>query len=333
MARLLRTPPNWRFLLGAIPLLLLLSGCQPGPESLVIKLAHGLDRADPVHQSMAYMAKLVAERTDGGIRIDIYPNGQLGSERECLELVQLGSLGMTKTSTSVMEGFVPAYRLLSLPYLFRDEDHMFAVLEGDVGEYLLESSVPVRMQGLTFYDAGSRSFYTKSKPIHTPDDLVGMKIRTQESATSMRMVQIMGGSPTPISWGELYTALQQGVVDGAENNPPSFEIGGHFEVCKYYSLDEHTAVPDLLLISTELWERLSPEQQAILQEAAAESAEYQKKIWREATAKSLEFLVEKGVTIIRPDKAPFREKVAPIYAEYEQDPLLKELIAEVRATP
>jgi tripartite ATP-independent transporter DctP family solute receptor len=264
------------------------------------------------------------------VKLDIYPSQQLGSERECLELLQIGSLGMTKVSTGVLENFVPELKVLGLPFLFRDNAHRYNVLEGEVGEQLLDASIPQRLKGLTFYDAGSRSFYSKT-PIRTPEDLDGEKVRVMESQTAISMVQALGGSPTPIAWGELYTALQQGIVDGAENNLPSFYLSRHYEVCKFYTLDEHTAVPDELLISTLLWNKLSKQEQQWIKEAAVESRVYEKKIWHEAELEALEKIKEAGVTIITPDKEAFRKRVEPLYQTYKKDPKMAKLIDEIQA--
>jgi tripartite ATP-independent transporter DctP family solute receptor len=154
---------------------------------------------------------------------------------------------MTKTSAAPMEGFVPEMAIFGIPYVFRDNDHCWRVLESEIGRQLLAAGQSVGLHGLCYYDAGSRSFYTIDRPILVPDDLRGLKIRVQQSKTAMDMVEALGGSPTPIPWGELYTALQQRMVDGAENNPPSFHSNRHFEVCKHLSLDEHTIVPDILV--------------------------------------------------------------------------------------
>jgi len=306
--------------------------CEPDRKVEVIKLGHGLDPAHPVHLAMEFLAQRVVEKSKGRMRVDVYPSEQLGSERECLELLQIGSLGMTKVSCSVIEGFVPEMSVLSLPYLFRDEAHRFRVLGGEIGRELLLAGEKYWLRGLCYYDAGTRSFYTVDRPILVPEDLAGLKIRTQESPTSIRMVQALGGSATPIAWGELYSALQQGVVDGAENNPPSFHLSRHYEVCKHYSLDEHTGVPDVLVISTNIWEDLSPEFQRLLQEAADESEVYQKKLWKEATERALEVVQEAGVTIYHPDKSPFIAKVESIYEEYKSRPRLYDLIQRIRNT-
>jgi len=270
-----------------------------------LKLAHGLDSSHPVHKGMVYMQEKLAEKSGGALQIEIYPSQQLGTERQALELLQIGSLAMTKVSGAVMESFAPRIKCLSLPYVFRDREHTYKVQDGKVGRDLLVQSEKFWLRGLGYFDAGQRSFYTKDKPINTPDDLVGMKIRVQESVMAMSLVKALGGAPTPISWGELYTALQQGVVDGAENNPPSFVSSRHYEICKYYSLNEHTAVPDLLVIGTVAWNNLTPQEQQWVQEAADEAVGYQRKIWVEAEQEALETVKAAGVTVSRPDKSVF----------------------------
>lgn len=303
-----------------IVLLAVVVGVSPAvsarPE-LVLKLAHGLPTAHPVHEAMLFMAERVAARSDGRMKVEVFPSEQLGTEKECIEALQLGYLAMTKTSSAPMEGFVPKMRIFGVPYLFRDADHLWKVLNGPIGKELLLAGEAKRLRGLCYYDAGARSFYTKNRPIETPADLTGLKIRVQNSVMSMRMVQAMGGSPTPIPWGELYTALDQGVVDGAENNAPSLRTSRHYEVCKYYILDEHTCLPDIVVIGTRVWNRMTPEQQRILQEAADESVAYQRKLWAEAEAADLKAVEEAGVTILRPDKGPFRESVRSVWEEFE----------------
>jgi tripartite ATP-independent transporter DctP family solute receptor len=297
---------------------LMVGGCSRQSGDTVIKLAHGLDQAHPVHLAMVRFGELVEEKSGGTLRVDVYSGGQLGSERECLELIQIGGLGMTKVSSSVLEGFVPAYRVFGIPYLFRDEAHRWSVLEGEVGKEILESSDSVFLRGLCYYDAGTRSFYTTKKPVHTPGDLNGLKIRVQESPMAMTMVRSLGGSPTPIAWGELYTALQQGVVDGAENNPPSFHLSRHYDVCRYYTLDEHTAVPDVFIVSLHLWNQLTAQQQQWVQAAAEESAVYQRSLWHAATEEALDVVAKAGVEIIRPDTKAFAAQTGALLEEIRQ---------------
>jgi tripartite ATP-independent transporter DctP family solute receptor len=317
-----------------IPILFLgfiLWGCQAVERQKTLKLAHGLDINHPVHQGMVFMAERLEEKSGGQLGLEIYPSGQLGSERQCLELLQIGSLSMTKVSASVMENFAPNLKVFSLPYIFRDREHTFSVLDGEIGQELLVQSQDYRLRGLTYFDAGYRSFYTKAAPVNTPADLKGLKIRVQESQTSMNMVRAMGGSPTPISWGELYTALQQGVVDGAENNPPSFYTSRHYEVCKYYVLNEHSAVPDILVVGTDAWNRLTDQERDWLLEAAREATDYQRKLWAVAEQEALEAVTEAGVDVIRPDKEPFAEAVEGLYQTYEDQPAVYDYIQRIRA--
>lgn len=309
--------------------LVLLFGCGKENSTKVIKLGHGLDVTHPVHKAMVYMGERLAEKSGGKMKIDIYPNQQLGSERECLELLQIGSLGMTKVSTGVMENFVPELKVFGLPFLFRDRAHRFNVLEGEIGEQFLNASMDKRLKGLTFYDAGSRSFYSKT-PIKGPEDLEGLKLRVMESQTAIEMVKNLGGSPTPIAWGELYTALQQGIVDGAENNLPSFYLSRHYEVCKYFIMDEHTALPDELVIGTPVWNKLSKQERQWLMEAAAESSEYQKEIWREAELDALKEIKKSGVTVYEARKDDFRELVKPMYDEFIKDQEMRKIIESIQ---
>ncbi len=298
-------------LIGII-LLILFFSCQKESRTKILRLAHGLDTNHPVHNAMVNLGEKLKEKSGGKLTVKIYPSGQLGAERECLELLQIGSLDITKVSAAVLENFVTDYKIFSIPYLFRDKLHSHKVYDSEVGREFLLKGEPFRLRGLCFYDAGSRSFYTKEKMINSPEDLTGLKIRVQKSNMAVSMVQQLGGSPTPISWGELYTALQQGVVDGAENNLPSFYSSKHYEVCKFYSFDEHTAVPDILLIGTESWNRLTTQEQQWLQEAANESAIYQRKAWEEAEQTALKVIKEAGVEVAYPDKSPFATKTQGI---------------------
>ncbi len=317
-------------ILGALVSLLVL-GCQDTGKIRTIKLAHGLNINHSVHQAMVFMGEQLEIKSGGKMKLEIYPNQQLGTERQCLELLQIGSLGMTKVSAAVLENFAPKMKVLGLPFLFRDRQHSFNVLDGSIGKELLEDGEKYWIKGLAYYDAGSRSFYTKSKKVLHPDDLSGLKIRVMESVTAMDMVRSFGGSPTPISWGELYTSLQQGVVDGAENNPPSFYLSRHYEVCKFYTLDEHTMVPDVLLISTLVWNSLSKKEKYWLLEATDGSVAYQRKLWAQSEQQALEAVEKAGVEIIRPDKTVFAAKVKGVFDAYKDDEDVYSLIQRIRA--
>lgn len=304
-------------------LVLLLWGCSSEKsEEITIRLAHGLDTKHPVHTSLVHFKKTVDALSQGQIQIEIFPSGQLGDEREIVELIQIGSLGMTKVSANTLEAFIPQMGVFLQPYLFKDQEHHWRVLLGDIGQELLDMGTQYRIRGLGYFDAGSRSFYTTEKKVETPKDLAGLKIRVMNSQTAVSMVNILGGAATPISWGELYTALQQGIVDGAENNPPSFFFSKHYEVAKYYTIDEHTSIPDVIIIGTHVWEQLNDEQQGWLKQAMVETTEFQRRLWNASTEESLAKVAAAGVEIIRPDKRNFRNKVGSMFAQINDAEML-----------
>ncbi|MBC2838700.1 TRAP transporter substrate-binding protein [Robiginitalea sp. SC105] len=308
----------------------LAGSCRQASSVRTVRLAHGLDVTHSVHIAMVRMGDDMARISGGRLRLEIYPNQQLGSEREVLELLQIGTLDMTKVSAATLENFAPKTRILGLPYLFRDREAAFSALDGPIGQELLDDGLEFWLKGLGFYDAGFRSFYAMEKPIRDPADLEGMKVRVMESVTAINMIRSMGGAPTPISWGELYTALQQGVVDAAENNPPSFYLARHYEVCKYYSLDEHTFSPDVLIAGTRFWDALTEQEKGWIREAAANSIAYQRELWALAEADALEKVAAAGVEISRPDKQPFAESSREAYQLYEADTTLARLIREIK---
>lgn len=308
-----------------------LISCGVRDNVTTLKISHSHDRTHSKHQGVMYLAERVYEKSNGLMRVEIYPSGQLGSQRENLEMLQIGSLAMTIVSAAVMENFAPSFRVFGLPYIFSDREHAHRVWDGDIGRDVMTDGEEFWLRGLAFYDAGSRSFYTNDRPIHHPDDLRGLKIRVMPSPMAVEMIRTFGGSPTPISWGELYTALQGGVVDGAENNPPSLYLSRHYEVSRHFSLNEHTRIPDVILISTKIWNTLSPQEQQWLQEAAYESAAHQRVLWLESERHSLQQLEEAGVNIIIPDKQPFIDRVQVMHSKFKEDETLYGLIRRIQA--
>lgn len=305
--------------------------CTQISDKKVLTLAHGLPISHPVHKGIVVFQKELEKLSEGKLKIKIYADGQLGDEREVLELLQIGSVAMTKVSAATIANFVPEYSVLGIPYIFRDKEHCFNVLEGDVGNELLEKGAERWLKGLCFYDAGSRSFYTSKKQIKTAKDVDGLKIRVMNDPTAIKMVSALGGSPTPMSYGELYTALQQGVVDGAENNAPSFVTSRHFEICKYYTLDGHTFVPDILMISTKFLEKLSEQEKEWVYKAAKISAQAQKKFWEDSVIESLEILKNAGVEIYSPNKEDFAKKTATVLSSFSS-PVMKDYIQRIQNT-
>lgn len=293
----------------------LLAGCLllafPALAKTTLKLSHNQDKSHAVHKAMSYLADKAKAYSDGELNIRIYPNATLGNERESLELMNSGALQMVKVNAASLESFAPEYSVFSLPFLFRDRDHYYNVLKSDLGKRILASSESKGFVGLTWYDGGARSFYA-SKPITQPDDLAGMKIRVQQSPSAIAMVKALGGVPTPMAQGELYTALQQGVVDGGENNPVVYADMRHAEVAKFYSRDEHTMVPDVLVISTKVLNKLSDKERKALYKAADESMQQMKDvIWPAAEKEAYESMKAMNATVVDIDKSAFKQRVKP----------------------
>lgn len=300
-----------------------------GAGKTILKLGHTLDTNHPVHKAMEYMGKRLAELSGSTVELQIYSSGTLGSETQCIEQLQNGDLAMTKTSAAAAENFESEFSVFGMPYLFRDEAHYWDVLKSDIGREMLTKAESNGLKGLCYYDAGSRNFYTVNKPIKTTDDLKNMKIRVMNSPTAMNMVECLGGSPTPIAWGELYTALAQGTVVGAENNMPSFTSNKHYEICKHFSNDAHTRIPDVLWMSTKIWDKLTPEIRKWLQQAADESSEYQCELWKKMTEESVEQSIAEGVTIYDVNIQEFADKVKPMYDALKDEKVI-ELVKRIR---
>lgn len=300
-------------------------------EIITMRLAHNQSETHPVHKSLTEFARLVEEKTDGSVKIQLYPNGQLGAEREVVELTQTGAVDFAKVSASALESFSEVYSLFSLPYLFDSKEHYYSVMNSKVAQEIYQSTEEIGFIGLSYYDGGSRNFYTKNKPIRHPDDLKGLKIRVQPSATSIKMIELMGGAPTPMSFGEVYTALQQGVIDGSENNETALTDNNHGEVAKQYSYSEHAMVPDMLIMNNTKWQELNEEQKLAVSEAAKESTEFHKDIWEKAIAKSIEDAKQKNVIFSTPDKEPFRKAVQPLHEEFAKKESTAEYYKEIRA--
>jgi tripartite ATP-independent transporter DctP family solute receptor len=289
---------------------------RSGAVSRHLILAHAMMVDHPVHFGMERFAEEVHRLSAGKIKVSIYPNGQLGSVKDLLELVQLGGVSMTMGSSLSVEAFSPLVGILNLPFLYRDKQHYFEVLDSAIGEELLEAPVEKRIRGLAYYDAGDRSFYA-NRPIRSPADLKGLKLRVMENATAIRMVKLLGGSPTPMPYGEVYTALQQGVIDGAENNITALTVNRHGEVSKFYSKNEHIFAPDILIISEQVWAGLTDEERRWVRAAADASKLHQRSVWQEREeAYEKEAREVLRVNFIHPDKEPFRKAVEVLHQEF-----------------
>jgi len=293
----------------------------------ILKLGHGLPSEHPVHQAMVFLADRVRELSHGMLQIHIYPSGMVGSETECFRQIQNGQLDMSKTSMATLETGTPALEAINAPYVFRDFDHCWKVLDGPIGQRLA-TQLP-GMRAVAYFDAGSRNFYTIGKPIRKVEDLAGLKIRVQSSRSAMEMVKAFGASPTPIPWGELYSALSQGTIDAAENNLPSFDLGRHSEVCKYFTFSEHTRTPDVLLIGNRTWCSLTTEQQGWILQAGREASMLQRQLWADAEKKSRQRAEQEHVEFITiRNRKPFEEKMQTVYETLPES--AKALIREIK---
>ncbi len=301
--------------MGAV--LALGTGTWHRAEALEIKSSDVHAMGYPTTDAIQYMGEWLSEQTDGRINITIYHSMQLGGEKEALEQVQLGALEMTRVSVGVVGPIVDDFNAFNLPYVFRSIDHMRNVVDGEIGQELLARLEAGELIGLGFMDAGARSFYNKIKPIQTPADLEGLKIRVMQNPIFIDMMTEMGGAGMPIAFNELYTAMQTGVVDGAENNPPSYATQKHYEVAGYYSLTEHLIVPEIFVFSKRVWDTLSEEDQNLIREASRLATEKERELWEAMEAKAMEDLRGLGIQINDDvDKAAFIEATAPVREKF-----------------
>ncbi len=271
----------------------------------------------PTTDAIQYMGELLNTWTSGRINVQIFHSMQLGGEKEALEQVQLGALEMTRVSVGVVGPIVEEFNAFNLPYFFRSTDHMHKVVDGEIGTELLNKLEAGGLIGLGYMDAGSRSFYNSVRPIKSLEDVAGLKLRVMQNPIFVEMVGAMGGNGVPIAFNELYTAMQTGVVDGAENNPPSYESGKHYEVAGYYTLTEHLMVPEIFVFSKKIWDTLDPIDQQLIRKAAALAVERERSLWAEREQASLKVLEEQGIEVITDiDKAPFIEATEPVRSEF-----------------
>jgi tripartite ATP-independent transporter DctP family solute receptor len=287
----------------------------------------------PTVEAVKYMGQLIEERTDGRIGIEVFHSAQLGEERDTIEQTRFGVIDMNRVSIGPFNNLIEETKVVSLPYIFRSVDHMHAVMDGEIGDEILAAFEAHDLIGLAYYDGGSRSFYNREKPITSVEDIAGMKFRVMQSDVFVDMVNALGANATPMPYGEVYSAIQTGVIEGAENNFPSYESSGHFEVAKYITLDEHLIVPEVLVMSKTSWDKLSPEDQAIVRQAAKDSVPYMREQWAAREAASEEKVRASGVEVITEiDKAPFIEAMVPVYEKYVTTDELKDLVARIQAT-
>ncbi|WGF88027.1 TRAP transporter substrate-binding protein [Marinivivus vitaminiproducens] len=285
----------------------------------------------PTVEAVRYMGELVKERTEGRIEIQVFSSGQLGEEKDTIEQTQFGVIQMNRVNTAPFNNLVQETQVLGLPFLFRDVDHMHKVVDGEIGQEILDAFEDQNLVGLAYYDSGARSFYTTSKAVHSLEDLQGLKVRVQQSDLWIAMLQAFGANPTPMSMGEVYSSLETGVVDGAENNWPTYESSRHYEIAKHYTLTQHSLTPEVLVISKMTWDSLTPEDQEILRTAAKESVTKMRELWQAREKAAEEKVRAAGVEVIEVDKQPFVDAMEPVYERFASDPTLNDLVERIRA--
>ncbi len=300
-------------LLLALTLVLVVS-MATAQKTIVLRLAETHPADYPTTLGDMKFAELVKERSKGRIVIEVYPGSQLGQEKAVIEQVQFGAIDFTRVSISPLASFVPVFNALQLPYLYRSEDHMWKVLLGPIGKELFASLEPSGFVGIGWFEPGARNFYNSKRPVSKPEDLKGLKIRVQESELMVGMVQGLGATATPMPYGEVYSGLQTGVIDGAENNWPSYESTSHFEVAKFYTLDEHTRVPEIIVGSKISLSKLSAKDLELVKQAALDAIPYQRKLWAEREKASEAKVRAAGNTItVITDKAPWQAAMKGLY--------------------
>lgn len=294
------------------------SASATAENPLVLTLAHGLSETHTVHIAMVEFAEEVEEKTDGRIKVQIFPNGQLGSENENMEQLMAGVISMTKVSAPGLATYNEAYHTFGLPYIFDDTEDFYHIMDSDEMQDFFLSSADDGFVTLTYYTSGARSFYTKDRAIRTPADLKGLKIRVQDMKSQTDMLEALGGIPVAMYYGDVYTSLQTGIIDGTENNETALTTGKHGEICKVYSTDQHAMIPDVMVMSAKVWETISPEDQQIILEAAHASTESHKIAWDAAIEEAIEEAsTTMGVEFVNDvDKEAFREATSGMIDEY-----------------
>jgi tripartite ATP-independent transporter DctP family solute receptor len=287
----------------------------------------------PTVAAVRQMGKTLSEQSKGKLGVKVFSDGKLGSERDTIEQLKIGGLDMMRINAAPLNNIVPETIAISLPFVFRSKEHMRKVLDGPVGDEILAAMAAQGMIGLAFYDSGARSLYTAKKPVKSLADVKGMKIRVQQSDLFVAMIEAMGANATPMPYGEVYTGLKTGIVDGAENNWPSYESSRHFEAAKYYDQTEHSMVPEVLVFSKKIWDGLSKDDQEMIRKAAKESVPYMRKLWDEREVKSRQVAESGGAQVVPiANKQEFADAMKPVYAKFANTPKLQDLVKRIQDT-
>jgi len=286
----------------------------------------------PTVQALRYMDQLVTQRTNGRHRIRVFHSRQLGEEGQTIEQTRVGAIDMNRINVGAMGHVAPILNVLALPFLFRSVDHLYKVADGPIGDEILDALESSGLIGLTFYDSGARSIYTTTRPVHVIDDVGGLRLRVQQSELMDRMIKSLGAEPVGLAYGQVLTALQTKLIDGAENNWPSFVSAGHYKVARYYAVTQHTMSPEVLIMSLRAWADLSAEDRMIFREAAKQSSQYMREQWLDWEKRSQRQAAESGVTVIsNVNRKPFEDATKPLRDTMRADPRFRSLIERIEA--
>jgi tripartite ATP-independent transporter DctP family solute receptor len=285
----------------------------------------------PTVEALRYMGSLVAERSGGRHRLAVFHSRQLGEEKETLEQTRAGAIDLNRTNVALIGTMVPAVNVLAMPFLFRSIEHLQKVLDGPIGTEILGSFEPYGFVGLAFYDSGARSIYNSVRPVRSIADVKGLRIRVQQSEQMSEMIRALGAEAVELPYGQVLTGLATKLIDGAENNWPSFVTTGHYKYAGYYTLTEHTMSPEVLVMSQKAWSSLSAEDQKIFREAAQRSSRFMREKWRDLEERSRKQAEAAGATIVTElDRKPFEAAMAGLYAKAQRDPAIAQLIERIR---
>jgi tripartite ATP-independent transporter DctP family solute receptor len=310
---------------------LLLTAVAPRAWAREFRAADTQSENYPTVEALRYMGRLIAERSDGRHQIRVFHSRQLGEEKETIEQTRVGAIDLNRTNVALIGAFVPAMNVLAMPFLFRSIEHMQKVLDGPIGTAILDSFEPFGFAGLTFYDSGARSIYNSVRPVRSVADMKGLRLRVQQSQLMSDMIEALGADPIELPYGQVRTGLATKLIDGAENNWPSFVTTDHYKYAGYYTLTEHTMSPEVLVMSQKAWESLSAEDRKIFREAAIQSSHFMREKWEDLEERSRRQAKSAGVTVISDfDRKPFEAAMAGIYAKTERDPAAAELIERIR---
>ena len=325
-----RIEPTRRAVLGGVLAAPFIAG-RAQAQGVTLRSADIHPDGYPTIEGVKHMGRLLQERTGGRIRIQVFHSRQLGDEKDSLEQTRFGVIDMTRVNTAPLNNLVPATLVAGLPFLFRDTAHMQAVMDGPIGEEIGAGTAAHGLVTLCYYDSGARCFYTRARPVRAPEDLKGMKVRVQQSDMWVAVMRAFGANATPLPFGEVYSAMQTGVVDGAENNVPTYFTSRHFEVAKHYAMTEHSLSPEILAMSKRSFDRLPRADQEIVRQAARESVPVMREAWVKLEGDARRQVEAGGAQVVPADKEAFAKLVQPVYDQFVRDDRLRKLVERIRA--